>query len=321
MTKPIALTERDVKMLDLLAQGEPSKEIARKLGYRAGTMRVYLHDLYRKLHVSNKTAAVVWYFGNIRGAAPQPPAPPREDRAAVPAANLEETVGEMALRTDLFTALGAMSTFIGPFGRLWQVAARLKGARPEGEAEQRARRTRSLWEALLRGDFAAGKKRHDLDPMASASLDSSPERLILAVLLVMGGYSSAAERAIGQVPRAGKRLPGMLSAGERDFLASLRAVVEQGRQDGLAALHRAAANSSPEALRHVAMAALHHVYRIQGVEETAARAADALWAEAESSQQQLEAMGERPLVRHAGVPAVASEAHRPVRRKEAAGAR
>ena len=320
MTKPIALTERDVKMLELLAQGEPSKEIARKLGYRAGTMRVYLHDLYRKLHVSNKTAAVVWYFGNFRAPVPQQPAP-RDERGTAPAASLDETVGEMALRTDLFTALGAMSTFIGPFGRLWQVAARLKGTPVEGEAEQRARRARSMWEALLMGDFAAGKKRHDHDPMASAALDSAAERLVLAVLLVLGGYSSAAERVIGQVPRTGKRTPGMLSAAERDFLASLRAVVEQGRQDSLAVLHRAAGASSPEALRHIAMAALHHVYRIQGAEETAARVAEALWAEAESSEQQLEAMGERPLVKHATIPAAPTEGHRPVRRKEAAGVR
>jgi DNA-binding CsgD family transcriptional regulator len=320
MTKPIALTERDVKMLELLAQGEPSKEIARKLGYRAGTMRVYLHDLYRKLHVSNKTAAVVWYFGNFRAPIPHQAAT-REEHSAVPTASLEETVGEMALRTGLFTALGAMSTFIGPFGRLWQVAARLKGTPPEGEAEQRARRARALWEALLMGDFNAGKRRHDQNPMASAALESTAERLVLAVLLVLGGYSSAADRVIGQVPRTGKRLPGQLTSTERDFLASLRAVLEQGRQDSLAALHRAAAASSPEALRHVAMAALHHVYRIQGGEETAARVAEALWAEAESSEQQLEAMGERPLVRHATLPAVPTEGHRPVRRKETAGVR
>ena len=319
MTKPIALTERDVKMLELLAQGEPSKEIARKLGYRAGTMRVYLHDLYRKLHVSNKTAAVVWYFGNFRAPILQQPAP--RDEGTALAVSLEETVGEMALRTGLFTALGAMSTFIGPFGRLWQVAARLKGTPVEGEAEQRARRARGMWEALLMGDFAAGKKRHDHDPMASAALDSAAERLVLAVLLVLGGYSSAAERVIGQVPRTGKRTPGMLSAAERDFLTSLRAVVEQGRQDSLAMLHRAAGASSPEALRHVAMAALHHVYRIQGAEETAARVAEALWAEAESSEQQLEAMGERPLVKHATIPAAPIEGHRPVRRKETVGAR
>jgi DNA-binding CsgD family transcriptional regulator len=317
MTKPIALTERDVKMLELLAQGEPSKEIARKLGYRAGTMRVYLHDLYRKLHVSNKTAAVVWYFGNIRAPAPAQPVPQERDGAT----NLEETVGEMALRTDLLTALGAMSTFIGPFGRLWHVAARLKGARLEGEAEQRARRSRAAWEALLMGDFAAGKKRYDQDPLASASLDSSPERLILGVLLALGGYTSAAERVIGQAPRTGKRMPGTLTAGERDFLTALRGVVEHGRHDGLAVLHRAASASAPEPLRHIAMAALHHVYRIQGADEIAARVAETLWAEAESSQEQLEAMGERPLYRHASMPPVPSEGTRVARRKETAGAR
>jgi len=315
MMKPIALTERDVKMLELLAQGEPSKEIARKLGYRAGTMRVYLHDLYRKLHVSNKTAAVVWYFDNFRA----PPAPATREAAASSAASLEETVGDMAVRTDLFTALGAMSTLVGPYGRLWQVAARLKGTKLEGEGEQRARRTRSLWEALLRGDFAAGKKRYDQDHASHFTIEASPERVLLAVLLLLGGYTSAADRVIGPAPRMGRRMPGMLSANERDFLSSLRALTEFRRHDGLVALHKAAASGASEPLRHLAMAVIHHVYRQQGDHELAGRAAETLWAEAESSEGQLEAMGERPLCRQPSLPAAPAEPRRqaPARRKDA----
>jgi DNA-binding CsgD family transcriptional regulator len=319
MMKPIALTERDVKMLELLAQGEPSKEIARKLGYRAGTMRVYLHDLYRKLHVSNKTAAVVWYFDNFRA----PPAPAARDPAAAAFTSLEETVGDLAVRTDLFTALGAMSMLVGPFGKLWQVAARLKGTKLEGEAEQRARRSRSLWEALLRGDFAAGKKRYDQDHSIHFTIEAAPERVLLAVLLLLGGYTSAADRVIGPAPRMGRRVPGMLSGNERDFLSSLRALTEFRRHDGLVALHKAAAPGASEPLRHVAMAVLHHVYRQQGDGELAGRAAETLWAEAESSEGQLEAMGERPLCHQPSLPATPAEPRRqaPARRKEAVTAR
>jgi DNA-binding CsgD family transcriptional regulator len=315
MMKAITLTERDVKMLELLAQGEPSKEIARKLGYRAGTMRVYLHDLYRKLHVSNKTAAVVWYFDNFRA----PPAPAAREQAGS-SASLEETVGDMAVRTDLLTALGAMSTLIGPYGKLWHVAGRLKGAKLEGEAEQRARRCRALWEALLRGDFAAGKKRHDQDQATHFTIEAAPERVLLAVLLLLGGYTSAADRVIGPVPRLGRRVPGMLSANERDFLASLRALTEFRRHDGLVALHKAAAPGASEPLRHVAMAVMHHVYRQQGDSELAGRAAETLWAEAESSESQLEAMGERALCRQPSLPATPAEPRRqaPARRKELA---
>jgi len=319
MMNQIALNERDVKMLELLAQGEPSKEIARKLGYRAGTMRVYLHDLYRKLHVSNKTAAVVWYFDNFRA----PPAPAARESTAAASASLEETVGDMAVRTDLFTTLGAMSTLIGPYGKLWQVAVRLKGTKLEGETERRARRCRVLWEALLRGDFAAGKKRYDQDHSTHFTVEASPERVLLAVLLLLGGYTSAADRVIGPAPRMGRRMPGMLTAGEREFLSSLRGLTEFRRHDGLVALHKASAPGASEPLRHVAMAVLHHVYRQQGDNELAGRAAETLWAEAESSEGQLEAMGERSLCSQPSLPATPAEPRRqaPVRRKEAVTAR
>src|SRR5271154_6142427 len=113
------LTERDLRMLELLGKGDSSKAIAKKLGYRPGTTRVYLHDLYRKIGVPNKTSAVIWYFDKLK-ARTSGPAP---DTAPVARLSLEESVGDVAMRLDLFTALGAMSTLVGPFGRLWQGAA------------------------------------------------------------------------------------------------------------------------------------------------------------------------------------------------------
>jgi DNA-binding NarL/FixJ family response regulator len=54
------------RMLELLAEGSPSRVIARQMGYQEGTMRVYLHKLYKKIGVANKTEAVIWYLNRGR---------------------------------------------------------------------------------------------------------------------------------------------------------------------------------------------------------------------------------------------------------------
>jgi DNA-binding NarL/FixJ family response regulator len=56
------LTDREVQMLKLLVEGRSSAYIAEKVGLTGGTTRVYLHDLYRRLGVENKTQAAVWYL-------------------------------------------------------------------------------------------------------------------------------------------------------------------------------------------------------------------------------------------------------------------
>ena len=48
---------RSERMLELLAEGASARVIAKKLGYSEGTMRVYLHNLYRAIGVRNKTEA------------------------------------------------------------------------------------------------------------------------------------------------------------------------------------------------------------------------------------------------------------------------
>ena len=62
MIKETPLDTRSQRMLELLAQGAGSKLIAKELGYQDGTMRVYLHNLYRKIGVANKTEAVIWFL-------------------------------------------------------------------------------------------------------------------------------------------------------------------------------------------------------------------------------------------------------------------
>lgn len=57
-----SLDKRDQRMLLLLSQGKSSAEVAESLGYEEGTIRVYLSNLYKKIGVSNKTEAAVWFL-------------------------------------------------------------------------------------------------------------------------------------------------------------------------------------------------------------------------------------------------------------------
>lgn len=56
------LTKRELKMLRMLANGASSEEIAAALGLATGTTRVYLHKLYRKINVKNRTQAAIWFI-------------------------------------------------------------------------------------------------------------------------------------------------------------------------------------------------------------------------------------------------------------------
>jgi DNA-binding NarL/FixJ family response regulator len=57
------LTKREQEILALLAKGYLYKEIADQLGITPGTVRVHLHSVYEKLHVSSRTEAVVKFLG------------------------------------------------------------------------------------------------------------------------------------------------------------------------------------------------------------------------------------------------------------------
>ena len=292
MMRGAPLSERDLRMLELLGKGDSSKAIAKKLGYRPGTTRVYLHELYRKIGVPNKTTAVIWYFDRIKAKnAPAEPEPPPAPELA-----MEESAGDVAMRTDLFTALGAMSTLLGAYGRTWQVAARLKGTRLDKATLERRARSRHLWEALLRGDFAYGKKLFDAGGASELLFDSAPDGALLAMLLLLGGYSNAADRMVAEVGRK-RRAPDGVSVKEHDLLLAVRAVVDKGEREALARVNRLAGDSSSPQMRQVALAALHHLCRADGDRKGATRAADALWAEADASLQHLNAMGERPFQR------------------------
>ena len=294
---------RSERMLELLAEGASARVLAKKLGYSEGTMRVYLHNLYRVIGVRNKTEAVIWQLGRSRPAAapslPQPTAAPAVE-PVIPAGN---GVGELALAEDLYTALGAVGTFVGPYGSVWEAGLRLKGTAIDANLVAQRAQSRLLWRALLKGDFAYGKRLHDEGHAERAAMQSPTDAAIVACLLALGGYSAAASRLISSL--GDKRKGAAALAGREMALMRAAADAAEGRtQQSLEPLHALAAekgNRAP-AMKHIAMASLFHVYRSRKQVESARRTADALWAEAETARQQLEAMGVRPLSRDATLP-------------------
>ena len=50
------LTRREREIMQLAAQGLPNKVIARRIAVSEGTVKIHLHNVYRKLGVANRTA-------------------------------------------------------------------------------------------------------------------------------------------------------------------------------------------------------------------------------------------------------------------------
>jgi DNA-binding CsgD family transcriptional regulator len=56
------LTPRQWDLLHLIAGGRTNVQVARQLGLSEGTVRTHLENIYSRLHVSNRTAAVIRAF-------------------------------------------------------------------------------------------------------------------------------------------------------------------------------------------------------------------------------------------------------------------
>jgi DNA-binding NarL/FixJ family response regulator len=56
------LTPREVEVLELLAKGHLSKEIADRLTVGVETVNSHLKHIYEKLHVRSRTEAVIKYM-------------------------------------------------------------------------------------------------------------------------------------------------------------------------------------------------------------------------------------------------------------------
>ena len=62
--RPPQLTRRHWELLDLLAAGHTNAQIARQLGISPGTVRTHLENIYGRLQVSSRTAAVTRAFSD-----------------------------------------------------------------------------------------------------------------------------------------------------------------------------------------------------------------------------------------------------------------
>jgi hypothetical protein len=285
-------------MLELLAQGGSGRTIAATLGYREGSTRVYLHELYKKLGVNNKTAALLWYLeqsgktfrhNDMAAGSPETCHPDR-------------SFGDMALRTNLFVALGVMNMFLGPYGKSWEVGHRLKGGRMDPRLNARRGQSRLLWEALLKGDFAYGKRLYDEDATVRILVDSPSDGVLLALLLLIGGYTGAAARVIAHLAAGRKGGVGVTLA-ERTLVLALRDALNANSGEALAGLYQlAAGRSSSTTIRQIAMVALYWAYRARKDSDRARGTANAICAEAEAARQQLQALGERPVYGDATLP-------------------
>jgi DNA-binding CsgD family transcriptional regulator len=303
---------RSRRMLELLAQGAGSKLIAKELGYQEGTMRVYLHNLYRKIGVANKTEAVVWYLRRV-GMAPEGAAssamPALPSRVAT-----DDPLGDMALAEGLYSALGVMGAFVGPYSRSWEVGTRLTGEVPDPAKQPQRARARALWNALLEGDFARAKAIHDADDTVATWLESIGDAVLLVAMLAIGGYSDAARQFAAKLTDR-RRSYGHVTPRDAALLRTLFEALA-GEEAAIGRLAKAAESTGPAAQRQLAAVLLFHVHRALKDEPRARQAAHAMWNEAESVRKELHAMGDRTL----GAPRAlaAPPARAPAREKAAA---
>jgi hypothetical protein len=170
----------------------------------------------------------------------------------------------------------------------------MAGTELDARTQNRRQRARELWRALLQGDYGFAKRMYDVDEGTGLVLDSASDAVLLASLLLIGGFSLAGERLSGRISdkrRAGARA----SAKESQLLEALRDTLNDNDARALAVIGRIAADAGNAPLRQLATALLFQVCRARGDIARARQAAEALWAEAEAARKQLEAMGERPL--------------------------
>jgi len=58
------LTDREIEIAALVANGYSNRRIAQKLGIRENTVKAHLTTIMRKLDVMNRTGAGVWIYQN-----------------------------------------------------------------------------------------------------------------------------------------------------------------------------------------------------------------------------------------------------------------
>jgi DNA-binding CsgD family transcriptional regulator len=294
------LSDTDKKMLELLLKGSSGRTIAERLGYKEGTTRVYLHSLYKRIGVNNKTSAVTWYLDTITT---------DETHAEREAANQAQRIksfGDMAARRGLLDSLGFMGVFLGPYGRMWEVTQKLKETRTSHltPSDQQLRATaRGLWESLLAGDFSQGKRQFDAGLLPKLFVASPSDAVTVTMMLVLGGYTSSARKAMSSLPAKKAGSLGV-TIDELRALTAASDAVEKSNDSAIVAIHDMIHSGSARPVyRHLLLATLFHLYRLRGDTTRASAVADAMWAEAESARAHLEAAGDRSLPPDVALPA------------------
>lgn len=70
-----AFTRRELDVMALMAKGEPNKEIAAELSISCSAVHQHQYNIFRKLHVGNRTeASLKWTFMNNKATFPGLPA-------------------------------------------------------------------------------------------------------------------------------------------------------------------------------------------------------------------------------------------------------
>jgi DNA-binding NarL/FixJ family response regulator len=60
------MTRREAEVAGLVSQGLANKVVAKQLGMGEGTVKIDLHSIYQKLHVSNRTRLMLSAIPNRR---------------------------------------------------------------------------------------------------------------------------------------------------------------------------------------------------------------------------------------------------------------
>ncbi len=60
------MTRREAEVAGLVSQGLANKVVAKQLGIGEGTVKIHLHNIYQKLHVSNRTGLILSAIPNRR---------------------------------------------------------------------------------------------------------------------------------------------------------------------------------------------------------------------------------------------------------------
>jgi DNA-binding CsgD family transcriptional regulator len=278
--RPPELTETEQKILELLVTGASSKAIAAQLGYKDGTTRVYLHALYKRIGVSNKTSAVTWYLDLQRAGSVD---------SSKPAS--AETFGDRAIQSDLYSSLGMMEVFLGPYGKMWDMLTSLEG---DGDRAQELRcRSRQLWNAFVRGDFREAARYYDREGSAKLFVESPSDSVVLAASLLLGGYTARATKVTASLKLKRDGSIG-ITPDEKAALAAIGDFVEEIDADvALGALHRLADRGLRRPVfRHFLIVALFHAYCFRNDVARARDVANVVWAEAEAARVHLRSMGD-----------------------------